>query len=374
MWNETEWAQETGRRIYEKVCQSAQRCGDKIPYTTKDGVFDDWTDKITWWTNGFFAGQLWLLYHAYGNELFKSRAEAIEDKLDRNLMDYMGMDHDSGFKWLLTAVADYKLTGKEASKNRALLAAGNLAGRMNPAAHLIRAWNDAGTGETAGWAIIDCMMNLPLLYWASEITNDPRFCQTAMLHADTAAQVFIRPDGSSKHIVRFDPETGEILDSLGGQGCGVGSSWTRGQAWALYGFSLSYRHTKKKLYLETAKKSAGYFLSMIPENGLIPVDFCQPQEITWEDSTAAAIAACGLLELEKLTENAEEAAAYHKGAVTLLKTLCNKRCNWNPQEDQLLEKCTAAYHDEKHEFSIIYGDYYFTEGILKLCGKDLFLW
>lgn len=217
------------------------------------------------------------------------------------------------------------------------------------------------------------MMNLPLLYWASKETNDPRFKQIAMLHADTAQKYFIRPDGSSNHIVEFNPLTGEYIKTLGGQGYKEGSSWTRGQAWALYGFTLSYIHTKNKQYLDTAIRVANYFIYNIPESGLIPVDFRQSEDCTYEDSTAAAIAACGLLEIAKQV-NEKDSKIYVKAAINLIKTLAEKRCNWDLNVHNILEKCTAAYHDQQHEFSIIYGDYYFIEAIWKLTGKELFIW
>lgn len=371
--NDKEWAQSIADRIAEKTAAVAHRNREKIPYTTVNGVFDDWSENIWWWTNGFWAGEMWLLYHAYQKEEFKEIAESIEEKLDAVLMDYQPMDHDAGFRYLILAVANYRMTGNKASRNRGLIAANALVGRFNLAGNFIRAWNDSGDGNTAGWAIIDCMMNLPLLYWASKELNDPRFRQVAVAHADTAQWAFIRENGSVNHIVVFDPESGELVSSLGGQGLGEGSSWTRGQSWALYGFTLSYLHTHKESYLETAKKVAEYFISQIPDSGIVPVDFCQDSSVLWEDGTAAAIAACGLLELEKLTEG-EEKARYHQAAMKLLHTLAEERCSWDMNVDHLLEKCTAAYHDEKHDFAIIYGDYFFTEAILKLAEKDIMLW
>ena len=370
---DSQWANETAEKIYKKMKKSAERSKNKIPYLTVNGIFDDCSDNISWWTNGFYGGQLWQLYNAYGDEIFRGSAEDIESKLDKSLMDYMGMDHDSGFKWLLTSVANYKLTKNESSKNRALLAAANLAGRFNPAGRFIRAWNSWGGERNEGWAIIDCMMNLPLLYWASEETGDPRFSQIARAHADTAANAFVRENGSVNHIVQFDPNTGEMIGTMGGQGKEIGSSWTRGQGWAIYGFVLSYRHTGDEKYLETAKKAARYFASCIPESGLIPVDFCQDKELDWEDSTAAAIAACGMLEIEAHVIDAEK-PFFHETAMKLLKTLEEKRCNWDTDADYILENGSVAYHDEKHNFPIIYGDYYFTEAIFRLCGKELFMW
>lgn len=373
---EKEWAVSVADKILAKTKISAERSKDKIPYVTVNGLFDDWSDRISWWTNGFYAGQLWQLYHAYGVEQFREVAETIEQKLDGSLMDYRGMDHDSGFKWLLTSVANYKLTKNHSSKNRALLAAANLAGRFNPAGQFIRAWNDwtdENIGENAGWAIIDCMMNLPLLYWATEQTRDPQFAQIAMAHADTAMKTFVRENGSVAHIVRFDPATGEMIDTLGGQGIGVGSSWTRGQAWAIYGFALSYRHTKKNEYLETAKKVGRYFANSVPESGLVPVDFCQEASLDWEDDSAAAIAACGMLEIEQYVCG-EEKKFFHEAAMKLLNTLAECRCNWSETTDYIIERCSSCYHEENHNFSLIYADYYFTEAILKLCDKELFMW
>lgn len=371
--SERDWAWETAEKIKKKESLVAKRNRHKIPYTAKNGVFDDRTDDICWWTNGFWGGMMWQLYHATGDMLYREIAEENEEKLDANLMDCGGMDHDSGFKWLPTAVVNYRLNKKKKSRNRAMLAADNLAGRFNPAGRFIRAWNDEGEPVRAGWAIIDCMMNLGLLYWAFEETKDPRYRQIAVMHADTAMAHFVRPDGSVNHIVEFDPVTGNYIQSLGGQGYAVGSSWTRGQAWALYGFVLSYLHTGAEKYLDTAKRVANYFIACIPQSGLIPVDFRQPGDCVWEDSTAAAIASCGLLELEKCVP-LQEKALYHGAALRLLKTLEEKRCSWEESCDNILEKCTAAYHGQEHETAIIYGDYYFIEAVWKLTGEEIFIW
>lgn len=372
--SDTRWLDEASEKIKKKMEKVAKRNKHKIPYTTVDGVYDDWTDiNINWWTNGFWGGMMWQLYHATKNPLYKEIAEENELKLDKNLMNPYGMDHDSGFKWLTTSGANYKMTGDRQSFERTFLAAENLAGRFNPAGRFIRAWNDSGDGATAGWAIIDCMMNLPLLYWAYEHTSDPRFYHIARLHAETVMKYFVREDYSVIHIGEFNPMTGEFIESKGGQGYAVGSSWTRGQAWAVYGFILSYIHTKEKIYLEYAKNIGRYFIDNIPESGLIPVDFRQPEECGLEDSTAAAIAACGFIEIARYVE-ADEQEYYHNAAIRLLKALYDNRCNFADDTDNIVERCTAAFHDEKHEFAIIYGDYYFIEAIWKLTGQELFIW
>lgn len=367
------WAEGLSEKIIAKMEYVVSRNKGKIPYTAQNGVFNDCSkDSIGWWTNGFWGGINWQLYAVTNNSLFRETAEWTEKEMDRVFLDYRSMDHDSGFRWLPTSYASFLLTKNKDSYNRLRLAADNLAGRFNSVGNFIRAWNEEGKNTRAGWAIIDCLMNLPLLYWAARATKDWRYYAIATKHADTVLSHFVREDGSVIHIAEFDPKTGDFIQSYGGQGLGEGSSWTRGQAWALYGLTLSYLHTKEDFYLEGAKHVATYFLSQIPDNFLIPVDFTQPEDCTWEDSSAAAIAACGLIELSKL--DCQYAEAFFLAAVKMLEALVKHRLCLDPKRDELLENCTAAYHDKDHNFPIIYGDYYFIEALWKLMGKDVKLW
>ena len=379
---EKEWLDQVYEKIETKMQWVSEKSKDKIPYLTINGTHDDrgdlskeWRidDGLNWWTNGFWGGMMWQLYQATKEPIYKEVAENLEKKMDSVLLDSSVMDHDSGFRWLPTAVANYRLFGSKESRNRGMIAASNLAGRYNAKGEYIVAWNSRPDHQVDGWAIIDCMMNLPLLYWAYEESGNPSFLHIAMNHADTAAKVFIRPDGSSRHIVEFDPVTGDCNGSYGGQGMSYGSSWTRGQGWALYGFTLSYMHTKKERYLETAERVADYFISCIPESGLIPVDFYQDPSCDWRDDTAGAIAACGLIELSKVTKNWKK-QKYMDAAIRLLKAIDEKGCNYDPNVDELLEKCTAAYNEPDHNFPMIYADYYFIEAIWKLTGDELFIW
>lgn len=377
-----QWIHETVEKIIKKMDWVSDKSKNKIPSTTVNGEHDDrsalgLSDNLdaglACWTNGFWGGIMWQMYHETGNKKYADIARYSEELLDTCFEQFYGLHHDLGFMWLPTAVADYRETGNADARRRGLHAANLLAGRFNPAGRFIRAWNKMHNEEVIGWAIIDCMMNLNLLYWASEETKDPRFRQIAMMHADTAMANFIRPDGSSNHIVEFDPETGEKVRTYGGQGYENGSSWTRGQAWALYGFVLSYIHTGKQDYLDTAKRVAHYFMANILDNGLIPVDFRQPATPYWEDSTAAAIAACGLIEIAAYGGEYEQ-ALYQNAALKMLKALEKERCCWGKECDCILQKCSSAYHDQRHEFNLIYGDYYFIEAIFKLKGDGLFLW
>ncbi|MBO5994133.1 MAG: glycoside hydrolase family 88 protein, partial [Firmicutes bacterium] len=274
---ESAWVLETLKKIEEKMTVVTERNKGIIPYTTMDGKFDDKSvSDPCWWTNGFWGGEMWQLYALTGNEMFRQEAVGVEEKLDKNLMNTDGLDHDNGFKWLPTSVIRYKQEKNKESLNRAMLAANNMAGRFNLAGNFIRAWNNWDNVDRRGFAIIDCMMNLPLLYWASEETTDPRFKMMAVAHADTAMKTFVREDGSVNHIVVFDPFTGKMVESLGGQGYGVGSSWTRGQSWGVYGFALSYGYTGDKKYLETSKKIADYVISELKDSYLVPIDYRQP--------------------------------------------------------------------------------------------------
>lgn len=370
------YADETLEKVKVKMKEVAKRNAHRVPYITTDGKYDDRDgDQISWWTNGFWGGLMWEMEKLTGDKFYADLASELEEKQDANLMDYDGLDHDNGFKWLLTSVYHYKKDGNKASRNRGLLAATNLAGRYNVAGHFIRAWNDhvRKDDDDRGWAIIDCMMNLPLLYWAYEEIKDPRFLHIARSHADRTIECFIRDDGSVCHIVKFDPFSGERVESYGGQGYGHGSSWTRGQSWAVYGFTLSYMHTGDVKYLNTAKKVANYFIANTPESGLIPCDFRQPESPNYEDTTAAAIAACGMIEIAKHSEGRDR-DVYLNAALKMLKAIDEKSADWDPKTDNITTKGTVAYHDGEKETGILYGDYFYIEALMKLSGIDFFQW
>jgi unsaturated chondroitin disaccharide hydrolase len=252
---------------------------------------------ISWWTNGFWSGLMWLMYVGTNNEIYKTTAENAEKLLDKAFEEYDKLNHDVGFMWHISSGINYRLFGRKKSKVRTAIAADILTSRYNCEGKYIRAWNS----DQTGWVIIDSMMNIPLLYWAAEEYNAPRFKYIAMNHADTIMRTHIRNDGSVNHVVNLDPENGKILETFGGQGYSDGSSWSRGQAWAIYGFILSYIHTGKKEYLETSKKVADYFIECIKTDWLPRIDFRAPDKPVYYDSTAGAIAACGFIEIEKCT-------------------------------------------------------------------------
>lgn len=341
---------------------------DFIPYTVNGR---EWapgpSGDIFWWTNGFWPGVMWLMYLISGNTQYRTEAEHAENMLDEALRGFEHLHHDVGFMWYLSSGVNYRLTGNEKSLRRTRLAAEFLMARFNPLG-FIRAWNE----DKAGWAIIDTMMNLNLLYWASEYTGDPRYRLTAMRHADTVMKYFIREDGSSEHIVIFDPESMKVLDKPRGQGYAKGSSWSRGQAWALYGFVLSYIHTGKAEYLETAGRIANYFIDCVKDDWLPKCDFRQPEGEKLLDNCSGAIAACGMIELARQMGSGD---VYFPAAIQLLKALDESCANWDPAYPAILTQCSGAYHSNtNHHIAMIYGDFFLIEAVGKLLGTPLLIW
>ena len=371
--SDKKWITETYGKIRAKMSAECDRIGSRIPYIAENGVYkeDKAETDIIWWTNGFWPGLLWQMYHAEGDEKYRAAAREVEEKLDRAFDIYTGLHHDVGFMWLHSAVADYRLTGDERSKARALHAAHLLAGRYNPRGKFIRSWNR----DRSGWVIVDSMMNIPLLYWARDVLGDPRFEYVAMDHADTVMKYTVREDGSCNHIIVLNPENGELMETPGGQGYASGSSWSRGQSWAIYGFALSYAHTGKEEYLDTAKKVANYFIAQTDRTDHVAlIDFRAPKEPVYWDSTAGVCAACGMLEIAKHVPELER-EFYLESAMKILKATDEKFCNWDPDYDSIVQMGSGAYHSESdRHMPIIYGDYFFIEAVLRLLDKDFLIW
>ena len=368
------WVDLAFERACAKFARGAKIAAQQgvIPYMgAKDKYLPSPFDGNSWWTGGFWPGLMWQLYKATGEAVYRDEALRVEALLTDEFRRFDLLNHDVGFMYLLSCGAHYRMTGDAQALSDTLHAATLLAGRFNPAG-FIRAW--PGKDRT-GYAIIDCMMNLSLLYYAGELTGDPRFAKIARIHADTTIREFLREDGSSCHIVIFDSETGKALARPAGQGYCEGSSWSRGQAWALYGFTLSAINTGEQRYLDVARRCAGYFISHIREDGLTDSDFCQPADEERIDNIAGVCAACGLLELANLV-GGEEGEGYRAAAMRLLRALNELCADWSDESTGILQKCTASYHDDGagRHVNILYGDYFFVEALCKLRGTDARLW
>lgn len=368
----TRWAERKLAQTVQKVKIELERLDGKTPYIAYDGHY---TDVIAergrdWWTNGFWGGILWQLFHYCGDERFKKEAIHQEERLAKALYEFRDIHHDVGFLWLHTAIAHYRETGDKQAYRTGLHAANLLAGRFNVDGNFLVSWNDK-----SGWVIIDSMMNILLLCWAYEETSDPRFIKIAKRHADTVVNYLVRDDGSVGHIASFNPETGEFIEQLGGQGYSADSAWSRGAAWAIYGFSLMYHHTKDVHYLAIAKRLANYFIANVAATNYIPkVDFKAPDTPEIYDTSAGLCTVCGLLEIAKWLPDIEK-QHYVQSAVKMLQAIEETYSNWQMNEDGIIGGGTEAYHrPATYHVPLIYADYFFVEGLLRLVNKELFIW
>ncbi len=375
-------AQARLQAIDAKYQEVVTRTGTKIPYTTEGGRFDDHSriggeveasEHVSWWTNGFYPGILWLLYAQHQRPQYAQAAAAIEDELALNLATMRGLNHDVGFMYLLSSGYHAALTGSPTAKQRALHAATLLAGRFNLNGRFIRAWDPRDADEArTGWSIIDTMMNLELLYWASVQTDDPRFAAIADAHAHTVMQHAVRADGSVKHIIVFDPRTGAYQHSLGGQGFGHGSAWTRGQGWGVYGFTKAYQYTHQAEYLTTAIKIADYCLAQYQPGQPLPIDFRQPASVSAIDNSATAILASGLLSLSAaLATQPAQAEHYRRAAGDLVATIDAHYATYDARRDNIVDGAAVSYHEEPQPQALIYADFYYIEALMKLAGQAL---
>jgi unsaturated chondroitin disaccharide hydrolase len=368
-----DWAIAAQEHAERKVMELAERVGGAFLHASVQGRYHPLAADV--WTSGFWPGILLQVYRRTEAQPLLEMAKSAEDELEQAFISnrLYGLHHDIGFQFQATAVARYKFTGDPIARRRGLLATAFLMSRFNPAGNFIEAWN---TEDRRGMAIIDTMMNLPLLFWAAEEFKQPRFRNVAEAHAETATRYFIREDGSTHHIIRLDQKTGAPIEALGGQGYAPDSCWSRGQSWAIYGFALAYRYTGVAAYLEVAKRIADSFIAALPPEYVPPWDFRVPDPSTApRDSSAGAIAASGLLELASLLPDGA-GEQYSSAAVNLLQALTTRCATWErPDQDGLLMHATGKFPaNENVDVSLIYGDFYYLEALGKLAGLTETCW
>lgn len=326
------------------------------------------------WTNGFWTGILWLAWQVESDELFHATAMAHVRSFRKRLEDRVAVDtHDLGFLYSLSCVAAYKLTGDEFAKETALMAADLLVARFHEKGSFIQAWG--AIDNVANYRlIIDCLLNLPLLYWASEVSAKEHYRQKAQAHIETAMGVLLRPDGSTYHTYYFDPETGAPTKGVTHQGYSADSAWARGQAWGVYGLALSYRYTKNPDYLKLFDTVTQYFLDHLPSN-LIPYwDFIFDDPSDEErDSSALAITICGI---EEMIPFLDEKAAQRYRAISsrLMRALYTQCAALDPaSSDGLLLHgvygIKTPYNDCKNhgvDECNLWGDYFYLEALMRM--------
>ena len=317
------------------------------------------------WTSGFFPGELWFLYDYTGNKEWKQQAENFTANMEREKTN--AGTHDMGFKVYCSFGTGFRLTNDPHYKEVVIQSAKTLSTRFRPITGTIRSW-DHSSDKWAYPVIIDNMMNLELLFAATQLTGDSSFYKIAVTHANTTMKNHYRPDNSSYHVVGYDSLTGNVIKKSTHQGYADESAWARGQSWGLYGYTMCYRFTKDKKYLEHAEKIAAFILNHpnMPKD-LVPYwDFNAPNIPNEErDASAAAIFASGLYELSTYSKNGK---LYKEKADKIIESLTNNyRSPIGENKGFILLHSTGSRPSNSEvDAPINYADYYYLEAVLRL--------
>lgn len=338
------------------------------------------------WTNGFYPGILWMLYAHTGDIAWKVKAEKVTRALE--VQKDQIYHHDIGFIIMSSFGKAYEYSPSEYYRNIIIHSAESQLTRFSEITGTTRSWDKwtsrGGTYTTEYPVIIDNLMNLDLLFKAYELTGNDKFLKPALSHADKTMANHIREDGSAYHLVAYDPETGEVDARKTSQGFSDSSAWSRGQAWAIYGFTMCYRFTRNPDYLATAMKAADFFINHknLPEDFIPYWDFNIGEFSDYEwaydparfdeeprDASAAAATASALLELKDYVDDPVKSREYRDAAVKMLKSLATSEYMAEKGQNNyfLLKHSVASVpHDSSIDKPEAYADYYFLEALLKL--------
>ena len=385
---------ETNAQLLDNAFSNAQQhCKNMLlvaqnpstpPRTTKTDGKLALCPNIYDWTSGFFAGNLWYTFDGTKDENIKDGAIKFTEALDS--LQYFTGHHDVGFMLYCSYGNGYRLTQNEKYKEVLIQGAKSLCTRFNPTVGCIKSWNGKTSwdGKTE-WhypVIIDNMMNLELLFFASKVTGDTSFKHIAVTHALTTMKNHIRPDYSTYHVVNYDSVTGKPLEHETFQGYANNSTWARGQAWSIYGFTMVYRETGDKRFLETAQHLADFFLNnpSLPKDKIPFWDFnvnqpgYHPQfkydsskykEIP-RDVSAAAIVASALFDLSKFS--GKKGITYQKAAVEIINSIASSQytAEVGTNNNFILKHATGSLpHGSEIDKPLVYADYYYLEALLK---------
>ena len=331
-----------------------------FPHITENGKWV--TTEDGYWTGGFWIGLLWYAHKITGDEKYKDEAYKWSKRLESRKND---KTFDLGFLFYPSFVVGYEITRDSSLRKIALESANTLSTLFHEKAgfvyHEIKL-----NGKKAGRTIIDVMMNLSLLWWAYEETGNKKCYNIAHTHSKRTIEEFIRDDYSTIHVIDFNLGTGEIIRKITVQGYSNDSCWSRGQAWAIYGFTLAYKYTKDELFLKTAGNLAEYFINNLPDDFVPYWDPNDPEiQNAVKDSSAAAIACSGLLTLSEFSGRED----FREISVSILNSLCNNYLVKEGKNGILKHGC---YHKPENigvDESLIGGDYYFIEALMKVERK-----
>lgn len=341
------------------------------PATVMPKTYDYKTNKLItsdtkWWCSGFYPGSLWMIYENTGNESLRQEAEQRLAILEKEKF-YTG-NHDLGFMMYCSFGNAYRITKNEKYKDVINTAAASLITRFRPSIKSIQSWDSSSNFKCP--VIIDNMMNLELLLWSTENGGDSKFRDIAITHALTTMKNQYRPDFSSFHVLDYDLKSGTIARKTTAQGAADSSAWSRGQAWGLYGFTVMYRFTKDKAYLDHAKKIASFLLNHpnLPKDKIPYWDFNAPGiPNTNRDASAACIMASALLELAQYSKG-KERTNYIATAEKILRVLSTDTYRSSPAENGgfLLKHSVGAIpYNSEVDVPLTYADYYFLEALMR---------
>lgn len=386
------------KKIFHKIKENGRSFQGLLPQSEmrNDGSFR--LDRGGNWTDGFYIGVFNLAHLLSGDPEFRKLAKDYDDFFALRIQntdtineenEFLPLDHDVGMIFLPVAGYGYTTEKRDFYWDMLVRAADILAERFNPKGNFIRAWDTWSwdtdpqfIAEKKGKAIIDSMMNLPLLFQVSKLTGKTHYYDIALKHAHTMAQHIVREDGSTFHTYNFNPETGAPIGGKTEQGYGDDSCWSRGQAWAVYGFALAYKYTGCQHFLEISQKTGAYFMAHLNSLDLPCWDFSATGQLfaPW-DSSAALICASGMLELYELTGEEQ----YKNNALRLL-TAVERFClteDYPQCQPLILHGCSGTVYSEKDperlknstiDQALVYADYFYLECKLKLsdCKTRIF--
>lgn len=356
-----------------------------FPRTIKNGQL--YTTRMNDWTEGFYPGCLWYIYE--NNKTSKWKEAAIKWTEALEPLKKLTNHHDIGFLMYCSFGNAYRLLDDERYKEILIESANSLCTRFDEKVGCIKSWNyrKAWNGEDEWFypVIIDNMMNLELLYFATKVTGDNKYAEIANKHAETTARNQFREDYSNYHVVDYDQQTGKVLHRATCQGFSDNSTWARGQAWAIYGYTMVYRETKDPKFLKMAVGTADLWINHpnLPEDGVPFWDFnagqegyvpewnYDPQQFTEipRDASAAAIAASAFLELADYVQDGEK---YFKEAEHILQSLSSPDYLAEPDTNCnfiLKHSVGSIPHGVEIDVPLVYADYYYLEALLRYKNK-----
>lgn len=319
------------------------------------------------WTSGFYPGILWYMYDLTKEEKWKEeaikRTEVFED------FKTINEHHDIGFMMFPAYGNGYMFGDKKEYRDILLTSAESLASRFNPKVGTIKSWSNVMHPR---WqqhiTIIDNMLNLELLFWAAKNGGSQEFYDIAVKHAETTMENHFRPDYTSWHVIEYDSISGKVLNRHTKQGYADDSRWSRGQAWGIYGYTMVYRETGDKKFLDFATKLTDKYLELLPADYIPHWDFDVPNiENEERDASAAAVVASGLLELSTLVEDKKNQEKYYNAAMQMLESLSSEDYSGVGRADSFLLHSTGAKSLGKEiDVALIYADYYYIEALDRL--------